>query len=284
MKAREIRMERALPMYKLIAIDIDDTLINDDKEVTPATQEALKQAVEQGVIVTLATGRAYASAKQIARQTGLNVPIITYQGALIKNLLDEEVLLERFVPREAAHKLLDYCLEHNLHLQTYVNDRLYVREDNDKIRGYVELNRTPYFIEPDFRSLMDKPTPKLLLIDDPGYLDELAPVLRELLGPDVHITKSKPHFLEVMHKEGTKGHALAFLAAHFGCDLSETIGIGDSWNDRELLTTAGLGVAMENATPALKEVADYVTASNNEDGVKKVIDRFILQTSTQSEE
>ena len=88
-------------MYKLIAIDIDDTLINDDKEVTPATQEALKQAVERGVIVTLATGRAYASAKTIARQTGLNVPIITYQGALIKNLMDEQVLLERFVPTTA---------------------------------------------------------------------------------------------------------------------------------------------------------------------------------------
>ncbi len=276
-------MERSPHMYKLIAIDIDDTLINDDKEVTPATQEALKQAVERGVIVTLATGRAYASAKTIARQTGLNVPIITYQGALIKNLMDEQVLLERFVPREAAHKLLDYCLEHNLHLQTYIDDKLYTREDNDKIRGYVELNRTPYYVEPNFRSLMDKPTPKLLIIDDPAFLDELAPVLRELLGPEVHITKSKPHFLEIMHKEGTKGHALAFLAAHFGCELSETIGVGDSWNDRELLETAGLGVAMGNSTPALKEIADYVAPGNNEDGVKAVIDRFILHPTTPME-
>jgi len=79
-------------MYKLIAIDIDDTLINDDKEVTPATQAALEEAVAAGVVVTLATGRAYASAQAIARQTGLNVPIITYQGALVKNLMDEKVL------------------------------------------------------------------------------------------------------------------------------------------------------------------------------------------------
>ncbi|WP_058300953.1 Cof-type HAD-IIB family hydrolase [Gorillibacterium timonense] len=271
-------------MYKLIAIDIDDTLINDEKEVTPATEQALEQAVAKGVIVTLATGRAYASAQKIARQTGLNVPIITYQGALIKNLMDEKVLLERFVPREAAHKLLDYCLEHNLHLQTYVDDKLYTREDNDKIRGYCELNGTPFYIEPDFRSMMDKPTPKLLIIDEPSYLDELGPILRELLGPEVHITKSKPHFLEIMHHEGTKGHALAFLADHFGCTLSETIGVGDSWNDRELLETAGLGVAMANATPALKEIADYVTASNNEDGVKEVIERFILHPSKESEE
>ncbi|MEO3946087.1 Cof-type HAD-IIB family hydrolase [Gorillibacterium sp. CAU 1737] len=271
-------------MYKLIAIDIDDTLINDDKEVTPATQKALEQAVEKGVIVTLATGRAYASAQKIARQTGLNVPIITYQGALIKNLMDEEVLFERFVPKEAAHKLLDFCLERNLHLQTYVDDKLSAREDNEKLRGYCELNRTPYSIEPDFRAMMDKPTPKLLIIDDPAYLDEIAPELKELLGPDVHITKSKPHFLEIMHREGTKGHALGFLARHFGCELSETIGVGDSWNDREMLLEAGLGVAMGNATPQLKEIADYVTASNNEDGVKQVIDRFILNPISEAKE
>ncbi|MEF2967041.1 Cof-type HAD-IIB family hydrolase [Paenibacillus sp. M1] len=263
-------------MYKLVAIDIDDTLINDDKEVTPATQKALEQAVAKGAVVTLATGRAYASAQAVARQTGLNVPIITYQGALVKNLLDEQVLYERYVPKDAARKLFEYCIEHNLHLQTYIDDKLYAREENQKIIDYTILNKTKYYIEPDFSKLVEQPTPKMLIIDEPDYLDEIAPVLRELLGEGVHITKSKPHFLEIMHHEGTKGHALKFLAAHFGCDLSETIAIGDSWNDHEMLEAAGLGVAMGNAIPALKEIADYVTVSNNEDGVKQVIDKFVL--------
>lgn len=263
-------------MYKLIAIDIDDTLINDDKEVTPATQQALEQAVAKGAVVTLATGRAYASAHKIARQTGLNVPIITYQGALVKNLLDEQVLYERYVPKDAAQKLFEYCIENNLHLQTYIDDKLYAREENQKIIDYTTLNNTKYYIEPDFSKLVAQPTPKMLIIDEPDYLDEIIPVLRDLLGDSVHITKSKPHFLEIMHHEGTKGHALKFLAAHFGCDLSETIAIGDSWNDHEMLEAAGLGVAMGNAIPALKEIADYVTASNNEDGVKQVIDKFVL--------
>ncbi|KAA2291749.1 HAD-IIB family hydrolase, partial [Clostridioides difficile] len=131
--------------YKLIAIDIDDTLINDNKEVTPATQTALEQAVAHGVTVTLATGRAYASAQALARQTGLNVPIITYQGALVKNLLDEKVLYERYVPQEASRKLYDYCLENNLHLQTYIDDKLYAREENDKLRDYAKLNGTQYY-------------------------------------------------------------------------------------------------------------------------------------------
>lgn len=265
-------------MYKLIAIDIDDTLINDDKEVTPATQKALEAAVAAGVVVTLATGRAYASAQAIARQTGLNVPIITYQGALVKNLLDEKVLYERYVPQDAVRKLFEYCIEHNLHLQTYIDDKLYSREENQKLIDYAGLNKTQYYIEPNWKKLLDYQTPKLLIIDDPDFLDELAPKLHELLGEEVHITKSKPHFLEIMHKEGTKGLALEFLANYFKCDLSQTIAVGDSWNDHEMLETAGLGVAMANAIPALKEIANYVTASNNEDGVKQVIDKFILQT------
>lgn len=263
-------------MYKLIAIDIDDTLINDDKEVTPATQQALEQAVAKGTVVTLATGRAYASAQAIARQTGLNVPIITYQGALVKNLMDEKVLYERYVPVEAARKLHDYCIEHNLHLQTYIDDKLYARELNQHLIDYTTLNRTQYYIEPNFAKLMELPTPKMLIIDDPAFLDELQPILRELLGDSVHITKSKPEFLEIMHKEGTKGAALTFLANHFGCDLKDTIAVGDSWNDHEMLEAAGLGVAMGNAIEPLKAIANYITASNNEDGVKEVIEKFIL--------
>ncbi|GGH13369.1 Cof-type HAD-IIB family hydrolase [Paenibacillus segetis] len=263
-------------MYKLIAIDIDDTLINDNKEVTPATQKALEEAVAAGVVVTLATGRAYASAHVLARQTGLNVPIITYQGALIKNLLDEHVLFERYVPKEAADKLFRYCIEHNLHLQTYIDDKLYAREENQKLIDYTNLNGTKYYVEPDFAKLVAQPTPKMLIIDEPDYLDEIAPVLRELLGDQVHITKSKPNFLEIMHHEGTKGHALKFLSNHFGCNIADTIAIGDSWNDHEMLEAAGLGVAMGNAIPALKEIADFVTASNNEDGVKLVIDKFVF--------
>ncbi|MBP2000538.1 Cof subfamily protein (haloacid dehalogenase superfamily) [Paenibacillus shirakamiensis] len=264
-------------MYKLIAIDIDDTLINDHKEVTPATQQALEDAVKAGVVVTLATGRAYASANKIARQTGLNVPIITYQGALVKNLLDEKVLYERYMPIDAARKLFQYCIEHDLHLQTYIDDKLYAREENQKLKDYAGLNNTQYHIEPDFEKLIAQPTPKMLIIDEPAYLDELIPVFKELLGDGVHITKSKPNFLEFMHKEGTKGAALTFLADHFGCDLSETIAIGDSWNDHEMLEVAGLGVAMGNAIQPLKELADYITASNNEDGVKQVIEEFVLK-------
>ncbi|UHA72094.1 Cof-type HAD-IIB family hydrolase [Paenibacillus sp. 481] len=264
-------------MYKLIAIDIDDTLITDDKIVTEGTKHALEQAIAQGVTVTLATGRMYASAHKIALQTGLNVPLITYQGSLIKNVLDGHVLYECAVPHDAALRLLQYCKEHNIHLQLYINDHLFAHEENQKLIDYCTLNNNiPYTIEPDLDRLLASPSTKMLMIDEPETLDRIAPELRALLGPDVHITKSKPNFLEVTHRDGTKGNALRFLADHFGCKLEETIGIGDSWNDHELIETAGLGVAMENAVDSLKAIADYITLSNNDEGVRHAIEKFIL--------
>src|SRR5690606_18935604 len=117
---------------------------------------------------------------------------------------------------------------------------------------------------------------KMLIIDEPEVLDHHAVILQELLGDQLHITKSKAHYLEFMHKEGTKGHALQALAQHIGATMDETIAIGDAWNDREMILAAGLGVAMGNAVPMLKEIADYVTLSNNDDGVCHVIEKFIF--------
>jgi Cof subfamily protein (haloacid dehalogenase superfamily) len=263
-------------MYKLIAIDIDDTLLNDEHRISPGTKAALEEAVANGVTVTLATGRMYASARNVGAQLGLNVPLITYQGSLVKNATDGKVLYERSVPKEAVHFLFQYAEENGLHLQAYYDDKLYVKEKNDKSEAYAALSKIPYEVYPNFEELAEKPNTKLLMIDEPDKLDEVAADLRSKLGADVHITKSKPNFLEFIHAEGTKGHALQALADHFGYDISQTIAIGDSWNDKELIETAGLGVAMANAIEPLKKIANYITLSNNEDGVKHVVDKFIF--------
>lgn len=263
-------------MYKIVAIDLDDTLLTDDLTVTPGTKTALEAAMERGVIVTLATGRMFASARQTARRIGLQVPLITYQGALVKHSEDESVLYERYVPSEVAAYLFDYTEKHGLHLQAYYNDTLIAKEENEKLITYSKTSNIPYQIEPDFQKLADKPLPKLLIIDEPETLDRIAVELKEALGAKAHITKSKPNFLEFMHPEGTKGHALRHLAVHFGCDIKETIAIGDSWNDHEMLKAAGLGVAMGNAVEPLKRIADYITLTNNEEGVKHVFDKFVL--------
>jgi Cof subfamily protein (haloacid dehalogenase superfamily) len=263
--------------YHLIALDLDDTLLRDDLTVSEPTLQALKDAVAHGTHVTIATGRMFDSAQKIARQVGLNVPIITYQGSLIKNLLDEEVLYERSVPVDVATQVYEYCLKHSLHIQSYIDDKLYTAEDNDRIRGYAKQSNIPYTIEPNFNQIINHPKQtKLIIIDEPAKLDAILPEIKAFFGSRAHITKSKPNYLEFMHPEGTKGHALRFLAAHYGIPMEETIAMGDAMNDHEMVEAAGLGVAMANAVPALKEIADFITLSNNEDGVKHVIDKFIL--------
>jgi Cof subfamily protein (haloacid dehalogenase superfamily) len=263
-------------MYKLVAVDLDDTLLNDELDITEGTRRALNEAMERGVVITIATGRMYASAKQVAGRLGLEVPLITYQGALIKHAKDGTVLYERNVPPNVVRYVFEYASQHGLHLQSYHNDKLLAKEENEKLIAYSKLSNIPYDIEPDFDRLSEKATPKLLMIDEPEKLDRVMADLKEAIGDQAHITKSKPNFLEIMHPEGTKGHALHHLAAHYGIKPEETVGIGDSWNDRELVEQAGLGVAMANAVDSLKQVADYVTTSNNEEGVRHVIEKFVL--------
>jgi Cof subfamily protein (haloacid dehalogenase superfamily) len=263
--------------YKMLAIDVDDTLLNDEMQISEATKIALAAARDQGVLVTLATGRMFASAQKIAKQLAFNVPIITYQGSLVKNLFDEKVIYERSVPFEAAQFLYRYAESHDLHIQVYHEDKLYVKEDSQKIKEYAAMSNIPYLIAENFDAFMHKPLTKMLYIDDPDKLDTIALDLQKQIGSLVHITKSKAHFLEFLHPEGTKGHAVKSLASHYGYDISQVIAIGDSWNDHEMLEIAGLGVAMGNAVESLKQIADYITLSNNEDGVKHVIDKFILK-------
>ena len=264
-------------MYKMIAIDLDGTLLTDELTVSPGTIEAIQKAVELGAVVTIATGRMFLSAKPFAKQLGLNVPLITYQGALIKDVEEKAVMYERLVPPDLAHELIDIAKKRNLHLQVYQDDVLYAASENDFIREYVEAAKVPYKVEPDLAKLASRGFEKALFIDVPDHIDELQEELRGLFGERANFIKSKSAYLEVTHPEADKGIALLHLAQKLGIDRSEIIGIGDNYNDLDLVITAGLGIAMGNAVQELKEKADYISRSNNEEGVRHVIEKFILE-------
>ncbi|WP_327860050.1 Cof-type HAD-IIB family hydrolase [Aneurinibacillus thermoaerophilus] len=266
----------------MIAIDMDDTLLTDTLTITPGTAEAIKKAIDVGVLVTLATGRMFPSALPFASQLGLNVPLITYQGAIVKDITGKNIMYERFVPSDISCRAIEIARQKNVHIQVYQDDILYSPEDNDKIRRYANVAGVPYTIEPDLYRLAKRDFIKLLYYDEPEALDALAKELNEEFGEAAYITKSKPYFLEVMHPEASKGQAILHLAKMFGIDRSKIIGIGDSYNDIDLIKVAGLGVAMGNAPEFIKQKADYVTRSNNEEGVRHVIEEFVLQKSTKS--
>ncbi|OUM97611.1 MAG: hydrolase [Paenibacillaceae bacterium ZCTH02-B3] len=267
-------------MYKLVASDIDDTLLHDDLTISERNRQAIHAAAERGVVITLATGRMFPSAQKVARSLQLNVPLITYQGSKVRNLLDEQTLYERSVPPEIAAEVFRYAEKHKLHLQVYHDDVLYVLEDNEKIRRYAKVQNVDYRVVKDFSRFRGQPLTKMLVIDAPDALGEIAAEWRNLFGDRAYITKSKPEYLELLHPEGTKGSALKFLASHYGIDMSEVIALGDSWNDHDMIEIAGLGVAMGNAVDTLKAIADYIAPTNNEDGVAHVIEKFVLRNRT----
>lgn len=266
-------------MYKLIAIDMDGTLLTDDLEVTPGTIKAIQQAVAKGTTVTIATGRMYASAKQFAEKININVPLITYQGALIQDVEAGEVIYERLINPEISRELIDIAEARDIHLQVYQDDILYSAVENDRLKKYAEKTNVPYKVEPDLRKLAEKGFTKAIYIGEPDYLENMQVDLKSTFGTSAHITKSTPYFLEVTHPEANKGAALRYLAKVMDIDISETIGIGDNYNDTELVAAAGLGVAMGNAVDSLKNDADFITLSNNEEGVKHVIEKFVLTPS-----
>lgn len=264
-------------MYKLMAVDLDGTLLTDNLEVASETIEAVRKAYDAGTIVTIATGRMLASAKQFAEQLGIDVPIITYQGAVIQDLRTQKALYERLISPEISTKIIEFAQEKGLHLQVYQDDLLYGAVENDILVNYAKHTKVPYFVEPDLFKLAEKGLTKAIFVDEPHVLVPLEEELKDFLGTTTHVTKSTTRFLEMTHPEANKGQALRHLAKILGIDESETIGIGDNHNDKELISVAGLGVAMENAVEDLKNIADYVTLSNNDEGVKHVIEKFVLK-------
>lgn len=264
-------------MYKLIAIDLDGTLLTDELLITPRTIKAIQKAVEIGTVITIATGRMFPSAKSIAKQLGINVPVITYQGAIIKSINDNEVMYERLIPPDIAQRLVEIARDKKLHLQVYQNDILYAASENDKIIEYSKKSNVPYIIEPDLGKLAKQGFTKALFIEEPSYLVNLQDELRALFGENAHIAKSLVDYLEVTHPEANKGSALLHLASKLGIDRTEIIGIGDNHNDIELIKTAGLGIAMGNGVQELKDIADYISLTNNEEGVLHAIEKFVLE-------
>jgi len=264
-------------MYKMIVIDIDDTLLNDQGEISNNTKEVIKKVVNKGVMVTLATGRMYCSTARFANDLGIKTAIVSYQGALIKDMQNGQVLYECSLEANDIKYIMDFCKEENLHVQYYSNDILYTQEDNDKIRNYSKIHDVEYTIEPNVEKLLRAPITKIVIYEDPEVINQVQDVLSAKLGERCYITKSKPFFLEILNKEVNKGNAVSFLCQIYGYKLDEVMAIGDGWNDYELLKVAGFSIAVKNAVPELLEIVDYVTDSNNEDGVMKALKKFILQ-------
>jgi Cof subfamily protein (haloacid dehalogenase superfamily) len=273
--------------YRMLVSDIDGTLLNSKGELTPDVVEAIREAHEQGILVTLATGRHLRGVLPLVEQIGVGVPVILGNGAVIVDPLKKETLLHKPLSQVTTQAILDVIRKHDLWaslfrhtwegVDTYY-DRdpgfdeayLFVHKDNPAVAQQVEDLRAFVHQEPIKVLLVERPEKVRALVEDLKRLDyAFNMVVSDHDFPDYT-------FLEMFDHTSTKAAGISHLAEMFKLRPEEIVAVGDNVNDIEMVEYAGLGVAMGNAAPLLKEKADWVTRSNDEDGVAYLIREKLL--------
>ncbi|MGE5598226.1 MAG: HAD family hydrolase [Bacteroidota bacterium] len=261
---------------KLLFLDLDDTLLGGDLRISRANQEAIRAAVRRGVQLTLASGRMFRSMRPYAEELGIALPLVAYNGALARSLSGED-LWHTPLDNAAARELLDRLAGRDVTVNLYLDDRLFVKELDERARAYAVnagVAAEPVGDLPAF--LGGREPTKMLAIGDPALLAELRRELGDALAGRVEVTPSKPHYLEFMAPGVSKAAALVRLAAALGVPAGETMAVGDGPNDLAMLAAAGIGVAVGNAPAEVLDRAPHVVAPADQDGVAEAIERFIL--------
>ena len=262
---------------KLLAIDLDYTLLDNEVKVPKRAEEAIRAAVSLGAMVTLASGRMYKATLPFAEALDLDVPLITYNGALIKTSRSKEVYHFLPVPLGLAIEVLRYAKEQGLHANVYLDDEIYVDEMNWRVREYAERAKVTPFLVEDLLEFVDREPTKLLLLVDEEVIDSHVEALGKRFFGRLRVSKSMPTYIELTNWGASKGQALSVLAGRLGIRREEVMAIGDSGNDMDMLEYAGLGVAVANAYDFVKARADFVTAGEDGEGVAEAIEAFILR-------
>ncbi|NLK00661.1 MAG: HAD family phosphatase [Clostridia bacterium] len=263
---------------KLVAIDLDGTLLDSNKKISPRAEKAIRDIREKGVRVTIATGRMFASTRPYAEHLDLELPLITYQGALVKLKDNTNILYQRNVPSYLAQEVVAMAREHGYPLNFYLDDHVLVEKASPEILNYARKYNVEVEEINDLTEMSDIGPIKLLAINErEEELMKFEEKCRDVFGEELYITKSMPEYLEFMHPEATKAKGLEAVEDYLGIGDGETMAIGDSFNDLEMLHYAGVSVVMGNAREEIKAAADYITASNDNDGVAEALEKIILK-------
>jgi Cof subfamily protein (haloacid dehalogenase superfamily) len=262
---------------RLVALDLDGTLIGDDLVLRPRVRETVAAARTGGIAVTIVTGRMFAAARPFARALGIDGPIVCYQGAAIFDVASGATLRQIPVRPDVARDTLSWAAEHGVHAQCYADDTLYVDQINRFSKRYTDLARVEPVLVPSLQAAFaERPTVKVVLVDDPDRSEQHLLALHAVLGERAYITRSHVDFVEVIDPSVNKGEALAFVARRYDVPLDQTLAIGDAWNDVPMLDAAAVGVAMGSGPPELLEHADHVVADVAHDGVAEALERYVL--------
>lgn len=265
--------------YKCLILDIDDTLINDNHEITLKTKETLIRFQEAGYTLVLASGRPFEGMLEEARILELDKYgsyIISFNGATITRMNDLKRVYEKHMLFEDQETLLPFLRERNIVPLTYSDGEIYVEAKNDYTHIESKLTGMPMNIGAEFFQTLSKPMLKFIGVADPQIIKPVEQELGGHFGKMSNAVTSKPFYLEFFHQDVSKGDAVRHLSEILAIKPEEMIAVGDGNNDITMLQEAGLGIAVANATERLKAVANELTASNNDEGVVAVVEKYFF--------
>jgi len=260
---------------KAIALDMDGTLLTSNHHPSERTKEFLLELEKKGVIIIIATGRAYYSTIPLIKEIGLKSGfVICYNGANVFNSKDNSIVFQGNLQGEYVKKMIEISRETKTHLNLYQNDKLYCENINRKEVEFYCKKCNIHAHEKNFDTFEDYSMPKNLFIAPYEKLLELEKIILERTENNVHTTFSSKIFLEVLNKKTNKGETLKWLLNNLNISVNETCAFGDAENDFEMLKAVKYGVAMGNSQEDFKKRLNYSTLSNDEDGIVEFLKKY----------
>ena len=268
-------------MIRLIATDLDDTLLNERSDINPRVMDALRAAMAAGCGISLSSGRMLEAMLPLAKRIGVNAPMLLFNGALAYDHNRDETLFAKRLPYETALGIVELCERLGFYVQAYPGKGYFCREITPHTRGYaasIRVEATPVH-RPLSAWMRDNPSDmqKLLVIDSPAGADRAQAALREAFPTGASFLKSKPQYIEIAPEGVDKGRSLLRLAACLELSRDEVMAFGDGQNDAPMIAAAGTGVCMANGCPESRAAADIIAPSNLEDGVAQIIEDYLAR-------
>ncbi|MBN2617422.1 MAG: HAD family phosphatase [Spirochaetales bacterium] len=260
--------------YKLVALDLDGTILNSNNIISNYTVEFLKKLNNTGIKIVIATGRSYSSLRHKISMLELDHPVICYNGAMIRDGKSHEIIHTSAVKESIARELIQISRRESIHLHGFLNGDFHYENDTEFSSFYRTLSGLPG-VKCNFDNYSSVAFTKAMFISNPERLQAIEPELREKFGNQCYIAYSKPTFLEIMDISASKSNALRKIAQEFNIKRDEIIAFGDGLNDEDMLDFAGKGVVMLNGYSSLKEKFESTMFSNDEDGVAKYLEALI---------
>ncbi len=269
---------RRKDMYKLIAVDMDGTLLRRDDTISKRNKEAIRKVREKGVKVVIASGRPIHGLERYLEELEFVAEdeyVMSYNGSIVQNVKTKEVIAKNMLKGNDLHRLYELAQRLEIDLHAFLMKGCITPRMNEYSQLEGRMNNIPIY-EMNFEEIaIDEEIIKVMYVGAPKEIDRVIRQLPENLYKDYNVVRSMPFFLEFLSKASGKQKGIKTLAERLDIAPHEVMCIGDAGNDVEMLQYAGLGVAMGNAFEEVKQIADYITKTNEEDGVAYAIEKFV---------